>query len=39
MDRGIWAIAYGIPAEYRSEYLEWFHGVHIPEKLARPGYR
>ena len=39
MDRGIWAIAYGIPAGHRSEYLEWFHSVHIPEKLARPGYR
>lgn len=39
MDRGIWAIAYEISAEHRGAYLEWFHGVHIPEKLARPGYR
>ena len=40
MDRGIWAIWYELPEESaaRSEYLEWFHGVHIPEKLARPGY-
>lgn len=38
MDRGIWAIWYGIPAEHRADYLDWFHGVHIPDKLARPGY-
>ena len=38
MDRGIWAIWYDIPAEHRSEYLDWFHQVHIPDKLARPGY-
>ena len=39
-DRGIWAIWYELPAERaaRAEYLEWFHGVHIPDKLARPGY-
>lgn len=38
MDRGIWAIWYDLPEEGRAEYLEWFHGVHIPDKLARPGY-
>jgi hypothetical protein len=40
MDRGIWAIWYELPedAGLRSEYLAWFHAVHIPEKLARPGY-
>ena len=38
MDRGIWAIWYELPAEGTSEYLDWFHRVHIPEKLARPGY-
>jgi len=40
MDRGIWAIWYDLPEDVgaRSEYLEWFHGAHIPEKLARPGY-
>lgn len=39
-DRGIWAIWYELPedAGARSEYLDWFHSVHIPEKLARPGY-
>jgi hypothetical protein len=40
MDRGIWAIWYELPDERaaRAEYFEWFHGVHIPDKLARPGY-
>lgn len=38
MDRGIWAIWYDVADEHRSEYLTWFHGVHIPEKLSRPGY-
>jgi hypothetical protein len=38
MDRGIWAIWYDIPDEHRSAYLDWFHQVHIPEKLSRPGY-
>lgn len=37
-DRGIWAIWYGIAPGNRAEYLDWFHRVHIPEKLARPGY-
>lgn len=39
MDHGIWAIWYDIAAEHRAAYLDWFHGVHIPEKLSRPGYR
>jgi hypothetical protein len=38
MDRGIWAIWYGVDDEHWSEYEQWFHRVHIPEKLARPGY-
>ena len=38
MDRGIWAIWYDVADADRSAYLEWFHGVHIPEKLARSGY-
>lgn len=38
MDRGLWAIWYDISEEQKSEYLDWFHGVHIPEKLSRPGY-
>ena len=39
MDHGIWAIWYDIVADNRAEYLDWFHHVHIPEKLSRPGYR
>lgn len=38
MDRGVWAIWYEVPDEHKSEYLDWFHHVHIPEKLSRPGY-
>jgi hypothetical protein len=37
-DRGIWAIWYGVADENKAEYLDWFHRVHIPEKLSRPGY-
>lgn len=39
MDHGIWAIWYDIAAEHKAAYLDWFHRVHIPEKLSRPGYR
>lgn len=38
MDRGIWALWYDLPEEHKPEYLAWFHEVHIPEKLTRPGY-
>ena len=38
MDQGIWAIWYDIAGEHRNEYIHWFHEVHIPEKLSRPGY-
>ena len=38
MDRGIWAIWYEISIEHNTEYLDWFHHVHTPEKLSRPGY-
>ena len=38
MDQGIWAIWYDIADGDRAAYLDWFHHVHIPEKLARPGY-
>jgi len=37
-DRAIWAILYDVGVDGRSVYLDWFHDVHIPEKLARPGY-
>lgn len=39
MDLGIWAIWYDIAPHNKTEYLDWFHRVHIPEKLSRPGYR
>lgn len=38
MDHGIWAIWYDIAPDNRTEYADWFHQVHIPEKLSRPGY-
>ena len=38
MDHGIWAIWYDVPDAHKTEYLDWFHHVHIPDKLARPGY-
>ncbi len=38
MDLGIWAIWYDIATEHESTYLDWFHNVHIPEKLSRSGY-
>ena len=39
MTGAIWALAYDILNDDRQSYLDWFHRVHIPEKLARPGYR
>jgi hypothetical protein len=39
MDHGIWAIWYDIAPGNKAAYLDWFHRVHIPEKLSRPGYR
>ncbi len=38
MDQGIWAIWYDISVNDKADYLDWFHHVHIPEKLSRPGY-
>jgi hypothetical protein len=38
MDRGIWAIWYDLAETNQAPYIEWFHHVHIPEKLSRPGY-
>jgi hypothetical protein len=37
-DRGIWAIWYAVEDRHRSAYERWFHEIHIPEKLSRPGY-
>ena len=39
MTGAIWALAYDILNDDRQSYLDWFHRIHIPEKLARPGYR
>ena len=39
MTGAIWALAYEISNDDRETYLDWFHRIHIPEKLARPGYR
>ena len=38
MDNAIWTVIYDLPNECRNEYLSWFHEVHIPETLLRPGY-
>ena len=39
MTSAIWALAYDISNDDRQSYLDWFHRIHIPEKLNRPGYR
>ena len=36
--RALWALVYEVDPEVETTYLDWFHGQHIPEKLARPGY-
>ena len=38
MSNAIWMITYQLRREREAPYLEWFHEVHVPEKLARPGY-
>jgi len=38
MSNSIWLIMYDVATRDEVQYLDWFHGVHIPEKLARPGY-
>ncbi len=38
MQNAIWIIMHDLKRAREAEYLEWFHEVHIPEKLARPGY-
>ena len=39
MTAGIWLLFYDIASADRDHYVDWFHRRHIPEKLARPGYR
>lgn len=38
MAAAVWTICYSLDGQRNAEYLDWFHKVHIPEKLARPGY-
>ena len=38
MPTAIWIIMHGLQPAREAEYLEWFHDVHIPDKLAREGY-
>lgn len=35
---GIWLLLYGINDTDQQRYINWFHDVHMAEKLARPGY-
>lgn len=37
MHGALWAIRYAVDRAV-DDYLAWFHEVHIPEKLSRPGY-
>ena len=38
MNAAVWMLRYHIAESDRATYVAWFHDVHIPEKLARPGY-
>ena len=38
MSRAIWILKYELADGSEYQYLDWFHTIHIPEKLARPGY-
>ena len=38
MAAAIWMIIYDLDQTHTDRYLQWFNDVHIPEKLARPGY-
>lgn len=38
MPRAIWTIRYALDGLDDAAYFEWFHGEHIPDKRARPGY-
>jgi hypothetical protein len=38
MADAVWMIIYDLERGHADEYLQWFDAVHIPEKLARPGY-
>lgn len=38
MARAIWTLRYALDGRDDAAYFDWFHGEHIPEKRARPGY-
>ena len=38
MSQAIWILQYDLKSGSEHEYLNWFHNIHIPEKLGRPGY-
>ena len=38
MSQAIWILQYDLTTGSEYKYLNWFHNVHIPEKLTRPGY-
>ena len=38
MAAAIWMIIYDLDRTHSTRYLQWFNEVHIPQKLARPGY-
>jgi hypothetical protein len=38
MTRAIWTLRYALDGQDDAAYFAWFHGEHIPEKRARPGY-
>jgi hypothetical protein len=38
MSTAIWLLSYRLAEAARDDYLQWFHEVHVADKLARPGY-
>ena len=38
MSQAFWILQFDLKSGSEHEYLNWFHNIHIPEKLARPGY-
>tara|TARA_B100000029_G_scaffold19916_1_gene20157 strand:+ start:380 stop:1084 length:705 start_codon:yes stop_codon:yes gene_type:complete len=38
MSSAIWLITYQLQHDREGDYVAWFHDIHMPEKLARPGY-
>lgn len=38
MTRAVWTLRYSLDGQDDAAYFAWFHGEHIPDKRARPGY-